>query len=455
MPRTLTQVRCPNCKAPVQAALEQLIDVGEDPSAKARLLSGSLNIVRCPACGFEGALATPLVYHDAAKELLLTYSPVGLGLSKDDQERMLGQLINQVMNRLPPEKRKAYLLQPQAILTQQGLVERILAADGVTKEQLEAQRGRLRLFEDLLRQPETELKAFVEAHDADLGAEFFQLASLSLQAASEPRAREAAMARLDQILAMTSYGKQLAAQEAELEAAAQSLQQVGKDLTRERLLQLLIEAPSSERVLALSGLARPVLDYAFFQILSERIEAAQGEEKTRLGLLRQQLLDFTQQLDKAREARAAQSAALLKSILQAPNLDQALASALPYIDDLFLGILEANLRAARERNDTGTLQRLEEVDRKLREVVEHAMPAGIKLAQKVLDAEDESQAQAILEAEASAIDDQLVSALLGAAQKLEEAGAKEDGQRVRRLYRTALRLSMQAKAKATPPASAS
>jgi CpXC protein len=455
MPRTLTQVRCPNCKAPVQAALEQLIDVGEDPSAKARLLSGSLNIVRCPACGFEGALATPLVYHDAAKELLLTYSPVGLGLSKDDQERMLGQLINQVMNRLPPEKRKAYLLQPQAILTQQGLVERILAADGVTKEQLEAQRGRLRLFEDLLRQPETELKAFVEAHDTDLGAEFFQLASLSLQAASEPRAREAAMARLDQILAMTSYGKQLAAQEAELEAAAQSLQQVGKDLTRERLLQLLIEAPSSERVLALSGLARPVLDYAFFQILSERIEAAQGEEKTRLGLLRQQLLDFTQQLDKAREARAAQSAALLKSILQAPNLDQALASALPYIDDLFLGILEANLRAARERNDTGTLQRLEEVDRKLREVVEHAMPAGIKLAQKVLDAEDESQAQAILEAEASAIDDQLVSALLGAAQKLEEAGAKEDGQRVRRLYRTALRLSMQAKAKATPPASGS
>jgi CpXC protein len=450
MPRALTQVRCPNCKAPVQAAVEQLIDVGEDPSAKARLLSGSLNMVRCATCGFEGALAVPLVYHDAGKELLLTFTPVELGLKKDDQERMLGQLINQVVNRLPPEKRKAYLLQPQAILTRQGLVERILAADGVTKEQLDAQRTRLRLFEDLLRTPESDLKSFVDAHNAELGAEFFQLASLSLQATAEPRAREAAMTRLEQVLDMTSYGRQLAEQEAELTAAAESLQQAGKDLTRERLLALLIQAPGAERVLALAGLARPVLDYSFFQMLSERIEAAQGDEKTKLGLLRQQLLDFTQQLDKVREARAAQSASLLRSIMQAPNLDQALASALPYIDELFLGILEANLRAARERNDTATLQRLEEIDRRLRDAVERAMPAGLRLAQKVLDTDDEAQAHALLEAETSAIDDQLVSALLAAAQKLDEAGEAEDGQRVRRLYRTALRLSMQAKAKGTP-----
>ncbi|MCX6072239.1 MAG: CpXC domain-containing protein [Chloroflexi bacterium] len=454
MPRALTQVRCPNCKAPVQAALEQLIDVGEDPSAKARLLSGSLNMVRCPACGFEGALSAPLVYHDASKELLLTYCPVELGLKKDDQERMLGQLINQVANRLPPEKRKAYLLQPQAILTQQGLLERILAADGVTKEQLEGQRARLRLFEDLLRTPESELNKFVEAHDPELNPEFFQLASLSLQATAEPRAREAAMTRLEQTLDLTSYGKVLTQQEAEITAAAESLRQAGKDLTRERLLELMIQAPGPERVLALAGLARPALDYSFFQLLSDRIDTVQGDEKTKLGLLRQQLLDFTQQMDKLHEARAAQSASLLRSILQAPDLDRALDSALPYIDDLFLGILEANLRAARERNDATMLQRLEALDRKLRETVERAMPAGLRLAQKVLDVDDEAQAQSMLEAEASAIDDQLVSALLGAAQKLDEAGQTEDGQRVRRLYKTALRLSMQAKSKGTPPASA-
>jgi uncharacterized protein YaaR (DUF327 family) len=452
MPRAMTQVRCPNCKGPVQATIEQLIDVSDDPSAKARLLSGSLNLVRCPSCGFEGALATPLVYHDASKELLLTFAPVELGMRKDDQERMMGQLINQVINRLPPEKRKAYLLQPQAILTLQGLVERVLAADGITKEQLDAQRARLRLFEDLLRAPEAEIQAFVAAHDAELGAEFFRLASLSLQATAEPRAREAALARLEQTLQLTSYGKQLAQQEEELAAAAESLKQEGENLTRERLLELLVQAPSAERRLALAGLARPAMDYAFFQLLSERIDAAQADEKSHLGLLRQQLLDFTQQLDKVQEARASQSASLLRSILQAPDLDQALGAALPYIDDLFLSILEANLRAAQQRNDTVTLQRLEEVDRKLHELVERAMPPGLRLAQKVLDIEDEVQAQALLEAEASAIDDQLVSALLGAAQKLDEAGEAEDAQRVRRLYRAALRLSMQAKARGSSTA---
>jgi hypothetical protein len=262
------------------------------------------------------------------------------------------------------------------------------------------------------------------------------------------------MTRLEQTLDLTSYGKQLAEQEAEVAAAAESLRQVGKELTRERLLELMIQAPGADRVLALAGLARPALDYSFFQLLSDRIDKAQGDEKAKLGLLRQQLLDFTQQLDKLQEAHAAQSASLLRSILRAPDLDQAVGAALPYIDDLFLGIFEANLRAARERNDTAMLQRLEEIDRKLREAVERAMPAGLRLAQKVLDVDDEAQAQSLLEAEASSIDDQLVSALLAAAQRLDEAGQAEAGQRVRRLYRTALRLSMEAKAKGTPAATA-
>jgi hypothetical protein len=260
------------------------------------------------------------------------------------------------------------------------------------------------------------------------------------------------MTRLEQALELTSYGKRLEEQEAEVAAAADSLRQVGKELTRERLLELMIQAPGPDRVLALAGLVRPALDYAFFQLLSDRIEAAQADEKTKLGLLRQQLLDFTQQFDKLQEARAAQSASVLRAILNAPDLDKALAGALPYIDELFLGILEANLQAARERKDAPTLQRLEEIDRKLREAVQRSMPDGLKLAQKVLDVEDEAQALAMLEAEQSAIDDQLVSALLGAAQKLEDAGQAEDAQRVRNLYRTALRLSMQTKMKGSPSA---
>ena len=133
----VSSTRCPNCKSPLSLRVEQLLDAERDPGSKARLLSGALNHVRCPVCSWEGQLATPLVYHDPARELLLTYVPVEINMPKADQERLIGQLINQAIDQLPAERRKGYLLQPQAVLTMQGLVERILQADGITREQLD------------------------------------------------------------------------------------------------------------------------------------------------------------------------------------------------------------------------------------------------------------------------------------------------------------------------------
>ena len=68
-----TQINCPNCKQPIVADVEQLFDVAKDPSAKPKLLSGITNFVQCQVCGYQGALATPIVYHDPDKELLGSY----------------------------------------------------------------------------------------------------------------------------------------------------------------------------------------------------------------------------------------------------------------------------------------------------------------------------------------------------------------------------------------------
>src|SRR3989304_8669372 len=141
MPKT--RINCPNCRQPINADVEQLFDAGVDPSAKQRLLSGAYNLVQCPFCGYRGNLATPIAYHNPDKELLLTFIPPEMGLPRDEQERLIGSLLNRVIKNLPQEKRKAYLLQPQSQLTMQGLVERILAADGITHEMLEAQQKRL------------------------------------------------------------------------------------------------------------------------------------------------------------------------------------------------------------------------------------------------------------------------------------------------------------------------
>ncbi|HRJ75756.1 MAG TPA: CpXC domain-containing protein, partial [Anaerolineales bacterium] len=101
-----TQIACPRCKQLIPANVEQLFDVTADPQAKQRLLSGQSNFARCPHCGYQGRLATPVVYHDNDKELLLTFFPSELMLPVNEQEKIIGPLIKKVTDNLPPEKRK-------------------------------------------------------------------------------------------------------------------------------------------------------------------------------------------------------------------------------------------------------------------------------------------------------------------------------------------------------------
>src|SRR5574342_1385549 len=80
-----TQIACPNCRQMIKANVEQLFDVTQDPQAKQRLLGGGSNMARCPYCGYQGRLATPIVYHDNEKELLLSFFPPELNVPLNER----------------------------------------------------------------------------------------------------------------------------------------------------------------------------------------------------------------------------------------------------------------------------------------------------------------------------------------------------------------------------------
>ena len=442
MAQSLTQINCPNCRNPIQVAINQLIDVGHDPEAKSQLLSGGHNHIVCNICSYQGQIATPLVYHDPDKELLLTYIPVEIGIDKDEQERLLGRLINQAIDRLPSEKRKGYLLQPQAVLTMQGLIDRILEADGISKEDLEAQRAKLRLFEELLRTPEDGIQQFAQENSEELDEAFFQLASFSLQATSDEKAREAANQRLQLLLPETSFGREIIAQDTETRLAAESLQQLGDKLTHDTLLKIFLEAPTDLRIDALVQLIRPALDYVFFQKLTEKIDQASDDVKTKLTAMRQRILELTQRIDKAQEARTAAAAQLIRVIMDSDDLDGAIKAALPRVDELFLTLLHSNIQAADERSDTATADKLRLIDERLKEVINEALPPGLQLAQRMLEVADLEEAQTLLEDSSDLVDEQLLGALLSTTQRLEQGGDAEGAKRIRELHRMALKISM-------------
>ncbi len=305
-----TRMTCPNCHQPIVADIEQLFDVGKDPSAKQMLLSGAINTFQCPNCGFSGNLATPIVYHDPDKELLITFVPPEVGLPRNEQERLIGSLINQVVSGLPQEKRKAYLLQPKQALTMQGLIESILQADGITHEMIQAQQVRLKLVERLANASDDVIEEVAKQENKNMDAEFFailrRLIEASLMAGDQDLAQR--LAQLQQkLLPLTTVGRELQDQAKEVEAALADLQKAGRELNREKLLDFVINAPNEVRLKAYVSFARPLMDYSFFQLLSERIDRARSDGRARLASLRDNLLEWTQEVDRQVEARAKQS----------------------------------------------------------------------------------------------------------------------------------------------------
>lgn len=443
MPRTV--VNCPNCKRPVQAEIQQLFDLNQDPSAKQKLLSGAFNLIQCPNCGFRGAAAMPIVYHDPDKELLLTFVPPELALPSNEQERIVGGLINQVMNHLPQEKRKAYLLQPQQTLTMQGLIERVLEADGITKEMLQAQQQRLSLIQRLLLASSVDIqKELIHQEDQSIDEQFFalldRLIEVSMAGGDEQSAQK--LGELQKIVMEEStFGRELSHQVREVEAALASLREAGQSLDRKKLLELVIDAPNEERLRALVSFARAGMDYQFFQLLSERIDRARGDGRARLVKLRDTLLQYTQEYDRDIVQRVEQTRQKLEQVLSEVDVEQGLAKYSPIIDGIFISVLNSALEQAEAQKDLPRLEKLKQI----MEIIEKASapPEEVQLLEKLLEAESESEQRRILEENAEKITPELLNSIINLVYQLQGGENKALGERVNEIYKAMLRFSME------------
>jgi len=208
-----TQIACPNCRQMISANIEQLFDVTQDPQAKQRLLGGVSNMARCPHCGFQGRLATPIVYHDNSKELLLTFFPPEMSVPLNEQEKTFGPLIKKVTDSLPAEKRKGYLLKPVANLSYESMVKLILEKDGVTQEMLKEQQDRVAVIERLIQASSKDVRSELIKQNINLiDEQFFALFSRLAQSAAGSGQQQIAQAMVDlqnQLLDETEFGRQL------------------------------------------------------------------------------------------------------------------------------------------------------------------------------------------------------------------------------------------------------
>ena len=444
-----TQIACPRCRQMIAANIEQLFDVTQDPQAKQRLLGGVSNTARCPHCGYQGRLATPIVYHDNEKELLLTFFPPELNMPVNEQERIIGPMIKQITEKLPPEKRKGYLLKPMANFTYESMIQVILGKDGITPEMLKEQQDRVGIIEKLLQATSNDvrseiIKQNIQFFDEQFFALFSRLAQSAAGSGQEPIAR--AMVDIQkQLLEETEFGRQLKETVSEMEAAQKSLQEAGQGLTREKLLDIVIQSPSDARLKAYVSLARGGMDYQFFQLLTEKIEKSADSEKVKFESMRDKLLNFTNEVDKQLEARYKQAQEFVESLLAQDDVVQAVQANIDQFTQDSVDVVNQMLRQASEKNDYTRMGKLQKMVEVLRQA---STPPEVEFIEHLLDAPDNAALEQMLSANKDLLNDQFMQALIGLVAQVDEASAQGNpeaqalSEKLSNVYKTALKFSM-------------
>lgn len=422
-----TSITCPSCGRPFGAILEQIIDVGRDPTGKERLLSGRVNLITCPNCGYRGMVGTPLMYHDPAKQLAVIYVPLELNLDPGARQKLIGDLTNALMRSLPEEAPKGYLLQPKEALTMQGLVDLVLEADGITQEMIASERHKVELIEQLSTVPEEELQPLLADNQSLFDLTFLELLTAASQAAGQRGDSRRSLRLLNVrsiLMETTEAGQALREQEAAVNEAAQELQALGEQVTRESFVDLLVRsADNPAKIDALATMGRSLLDYTTFQLITNQIVAAASDEaKKPLEALRDRLLQINAEYERQTRVMIQRSADTLKMLLQAGDIAAAIRNNLDRIDDMFLQILQVNLEEARKAGNLEVSTRLKEIRDEVLKLIQASAPPEIRLINDLLAVESEEESMQMLQTRQAEINEDLVGVMAELADQLRQGG---------------------------------
>ena len=392
-PRYAAAVTCPSCGTPYRTPIEQILDVRVDPSARNRMLSGSVNVAVCPTCGAGGALSLPFIYHDPEREVALLYLPVESGANEIQRQQGAGRLARQLMDSMPPEERKGYLLQPETFINLETMVKRVLELEGVTQDDLDRSQRQRELLDRLMQAEQPEWGTIL-AEGGDLVDEaLFSLMEYMLQLASMSGPEGADFAKMREIheyaVTETDLGKRLLRR-------IEVTHRFADDPSSATLLQALIDAPDDETVTALVQTGTGLLDYAFFQSLVKQIQDAPTQEKERLTALRRRILELRDEAVKANQALANDRALLLGKLLGTEDPVRMANSHLSELDNLFFLVLGSQLEQAQQQNDSTKVERLQKVAHAVDQVMESHMPPEMAITRRLLMATSDEQLSEML-----------------------------------------------------------
>ncbi len=427
-----TQISCPSCGTPFMAELHQIIDAGQNPHLKQRLLAGQLNIAQCPKCGTGGMMTTAMLFHDPAYEMFLIYMPQEMNMGHDERERFIGDLTQRAMNAIPNEQRRAYMLQPQMIIRFETFIEKVLETEGVTKEMIERQRKQAELLQTLAKSDLDVAKYLVKERMGEIDQVFFEMLQQTIDAVANSK-DNAQLVRLTNIRAMlmtdTPVGRQVEKRQIAMHGFNMDAKKAG-GLSPELLLKhVLANKADMTTVDQLAQVGQQALNYDFFHLLSHEIDESPNDAQ--LIALREHLLSIFDKMQTQTKKLIDDANQMIQDILDAPDQAAAIQKLAPRIDDTFMYMLSSRTAAADQQGNSEEANALRNIYELIRKQAESQYPPEVVLINKLVEAESEAEQELILDKNEALLTPELLPVIEKLADDIEKSGQVETAVKLR------------------------
>ncbi|MFN8439288.1 MAG: CpXC domain-containing protein [Caldilineaceae bacterium] len=438
-PPQAAQIQCPSCGTPYAVPIFSIIDFGANPELRQPLLAGQINFAQCPNCGMGGPLSAPLLVHSPEHQWLGAFIAAEARINDVQRQKVIGDLTQALMRKLPAEARKGYMLQPKQYSDWQTFSEKIWEFEGVTPEMLRRQREQSALLQNLIALA-NDRKALEIALQRNNGTAlvdrtFFAMLDRMLVIASQQGQGEPFVQLRNNLLEMTEAGKQIKAQSDHIREV---LGTVNEKTTREDLIDLLLRESEGENgrdmLGALAASLSSAFDYQFLLAVNERIEHTSDETaKQRLEEIRQMVLSIQEQQRASQQMVIQQVQQVLQEVLQAEDVDAKLQELAEYIDETFLAVLASNIQTANQRNSKAAANRLQEIYDKAVTMIEGQMPPEIRFINQLITADDRAEVNRLLQENRSMLTKEFVESLRTLENEMRQGRRNEIADRIKSL----------------------
>jgi hypothetical protein len=319
-------------------------------------------------------------------------------------------------------------------------MEKVLETEGITPEMIARQRKQMELVQTLATADREVTDILLKERASEIDEAFLGMLQSAINSTEQGGQEEMALKLINlraRLMRETAVGQQIEKRQQALHAFSRAAKKQG-NLTPELLLEhVLLNLDDDVVVAGLINMVGQALDYNFFTLLSETIDAEEkagrAERAAKLTELRQQLLDAQEEMRQESQKMLEQAGETLRAILTAEDPRAELQERIEEIDEPFMYLLSANIEEAQRRGHNDQAAALQQLQDMIMAEAQQQMPPEVQLLNALIQLDNPEQQRQLLRENPELATPEFLQIVRSVAGEVESSGQPELIRRVKGL----------------------